>query len=255
MTDKKRLEKLIEDGEQLVGKNATSDMPEFSAWLTNVERFLSNKFGQESIELRKVKMRVFGPIATVIGFHHDNSIECVRDIKATILELKGYFEEEAEDIAETIGTVGQTPLFSNRVFIVHGHDGEIKESVARLLERQNIKPIILNEQANQGQTIIEKFERHSDVGAAVVLFTNDDIGYAKDSDSRMPRARQNVVFETGFFMGKLGRSRVIIIAEKGIEIPSDLNGVVYTDRGNWQIEVCKELKEMGYSIDSDKLVG
>ena len=71
----------------------------------------------------------------------------------------------------------------------------------------------------------------------------------------MPRARQNVVFEAGYFMGKLGRDRVVIIAEKGIEIPSDLQGVVYTDRNNWQFDVCKELIAMGYKIDLNKLMG
>ena len=71
----------------------------------------------------------------------------------------------------------------------------------------------------------------------------------------MPRARQNVVFEAGYFMGKLGRDRVVIIAEKGIELPSDLQGVVYTDRNNWKYDICKELIAMGYNIDLNKLMG
>lgn len=254
MSDIRKLEKLIEDGEKLVDKRATSNLPEFAVWLTNVKRYLINRFGEKSLELREVRSRAFGPTATVIGSQHDDSIECVRDIQATILELKAYLEEEMTSSAE-INSQGDLPIkFANKIFIVHGHDGAIKEAVARLLEKQDIEPIILNEQANQGQTIIEKFERHSDVGAAVALFTNDDIGFAKDSDCQMPRARQNVVFEAGYFMGKLGRDRVVIIAEKGIEIPSDLQGVVYTDRNNWQFDVCKELIAMGYKIDLNKLV-
>lgn len=252
MNDIERLKRLISDGEELVSQRATSKMPEFTVWHTNVERFLAKKYGLESLELRKVRMRPFGPTATVIGARHDDSVECVRDMSSTLLELKGYLEEENDGNIQA-GEQVITP--SGRVFIIHGHDGEIKEAVARLLEKQGIEPIILNEQANQGQTIIEKFEKYADVSAAIALFTNDDIGSAKESDDIKPRARQNVVFEAGYFMGKLGRNRVILIAEKGIEIPSDLQGVVYTDRGNWQLEVCKELNIMGYTIDLNKLLG
>lgn len=66
------------------------------------------------------------------------------------------------------------------------------------------------------------------------------------------RARQNVVFESGYFMGRLGREKVILIANPEIEIPSDLQGVVYTNDKSWQIDVLKELKEIGYAIDFNK---
>jgi len=140
------------------------------------------------------------------------------------------------------------------VFIVHGHDGEMKEAVARLIENQGLRAIILNEQVNQGLTIIEKFEKYSDVGAAICLFTADDIGSAKTSDVEMSRARQNVVFETGYFIGKLGRERIIIIADKEVEIPSDLQGVVYSDSTYWRYEVLKGLDAIGYNIDMNKLL-
>lgn len=141
----------------------------------------------------------------------------------------------------------------SKVFIVHGHDGGLRDSVARLIERQDIKPIILFEQPNQGATIIEKFEKHSDVSAAICLFTADDIGRSKNEEEMKPRARQNVIFEAGFFIGKLGRENIIILADKGVEIPSDLQGVVYTDTTNWKFDVLKELKAIGYTIDYNKL--
>lgn len=141
-----------------------------------------------------------------------------------------------------------------KVFIVHGHNGEIKEAVARLIEKQEIQAIILHEQANQGATIIEKFERHSDVGCAICLFTADDYGRAKNETAENLRARQNVVFETGYFIGKLGRDKIVLIADKGVDIPSDLQGVVYTDSFSWQFSVLKELKAIGYNIDYNKLV-
>ena len=85
------------------------------------------------------------------------------------------------------------------------------------------------------------------------MFTADDLGRAKDESTDNTRARQNVVLETGYFMGKLGRNHVVILADDGIEMPSDLSGVVYTNTGNWKIDLLKELKDMGYTVDFNKL--
>ena len=141
----------------------------------------------------------------------------------------------------------------NRVFVVHGHDEALKEKVARLLEKQGLEAIILSEQANKGKTIIEKFEENSDVGAAICLFTGDDIGKEKSEAVEKQRARQNVVYEAGYFMGKLGRERVIMLVDEGVELPSDLQGVVYTDSESWKTEVLQELQSIGYEIDFNKL--
>ena len=145
------------------------------------------------------------------------------------------------------------PMNYAKVFIVHGHDGELKQSVARIIEKQGIEAVILSEQANQGKTIIEKFENYSDVGGAICLFTADDLGRSKESETDRARARQSVVFETGYFIGKLGRDHIVILADDGIEMPSDLSGVVRTNTGNWQFELLKELKAMGYAIDLNLL--
>lgn len=254
MNEIKKFVKLISEGEQLISERATSRLPEFKAWRTSVERLLTYKYGDKSVELRNFKSRPFGPTVWIGGIQHDDSIECIRDISATILELKTYLEESREG-DEGCAKAGVMEPISGKIFIIHGHDGELKEATARLLEKQGIEPIILNEQVNQGQTIIEKFEKNADAGAAIALFTNDDLGRSIMAETEQPRARQNVVFEAGYFMGKLGRNRVVVIAEKGIEIPSDLQGIVYTDRSNWQFEVCKELIAMGYSIDMNKLIG
>lgn len=125
--------------------------------------------------------------------------------------------------------------------------------MARIIEKQGIEAVILSEQANGGKTIIEKIEENSDVGAAICLFTGDDYGRAKDATSENLRARQNVVFEAGYFMGKLGRGNVILIASPDIEIPSDLQGVVYTNKDMWQTDVLRELKAIGYNVDFNKL--
>ena len=143
-------------------------------------------------------------------------------------------------------------LIYSKVFVVHGHDGELKQSVARIIEKQGIEAIILSEQANKGRTIIEKFEDYSDVSGAICLFTADDYGRAKKDETYNTRARQNVVLETGYFMGKLGRDHVVLLADKDIEMPSDLSGFVYTDTNNWEIDLLKELKAMGYDVDFNK---
>ncbi len=148
---------------------------------------------------------------------------------------------------------------TNKVFIVHGHDAETKESVARFIEKLKLAPIILHEQANSGKTIIEKFEVFSDVGFAVVLLTPDDVGGSKDnSNSINDRARQNVIMELGYFLGKLGRQRVCALYKAGVEIPSDYQGVVYTEidkSGAWKTKLAQELVEAGFSINLQALIG
>ena len=179
-------------------------------------------------------------------------------IRGYVITKLTYYQQAIKTMKKQDTKLEQAPkevkeIDMKKVFIVHGHNGEIKEAVARLIEKQGIQAIILHEQANQGATIIEKFERYSDVGCAVCLFTADDLGRAKNDVEEKSRARQNVVFETGYFIGKLGRNRVVLIADKGVEIPSDLQGVVYTETNGWQYSVLKELKAIGYNVDYNKL--
>ncbi|THV56270.1 nucleotide-binding protein [Chryseobacterium candidae] len=145
----------------------------------------------------------------------------------------------------------------NEIFIVHGHDNHLKVEVARTLEKLKLEPIILHEQSNNGKTIIEKFEKFSDVSFAVILLTADDLGNSKNNiDKPNKRARQNVIFELGYFIGKLGRENVMTLKEEGVEVPNDISGVVYTpydQQGNWKIELAKELKSTGFDIDINNL--
>lgn len=107
-----------------------------------------------------------------------------------------------------------------------------------------------------GRTIIEKFERNSEVGFAVILLTGDDEGKGADSaDSLRKRARQNVIFEFGYFLGKLGRSRVCALYEPGGEIPSDYQGVVYISLDTeeyWKFQLVRELKAAGIEVDANR---
>lgn len=168
-----------------------------------------------------------------------------------IRDYKLYFNHNTE-----IKTEVQMPITNNKVFIVHGHDDNSLNKVARFIERIGLEAIILHEQANGGRTIIEKIEAHSEVGFAVVLLTPDDLGKAKTSPELVPRARQNVILELGYFLGKIGRNRVCAMKSDEIEIPTDFMGVVWTNldpNESWKFALTKELKEAGYNIDISKL--
>jgi len=148
------------------------------------------------------------------------------------------------------------PSDKTKVFIVHGHDDGPRESVARFLEKMELHPIILHEQASRGMTIPEKLIAHGDVGFAVVLLTADDFGRAKASKEDSPRARQNVILELGYFVGRLGRDKVCALKKGGIELPSDYVGTVYInwdDGSAWKVELAKELRAAGYDVDLNKI--
>ncbi len=162
--------------------------------------------------------------------------------------------EPAEDHA--IQTTQRALAAGKRIFVVHGHDEGPKYEVTRFLERGGLDPIILHEKPDKGRTIIEKFEDYSDVAYAVVLLTSDDVGGIDRPDPKLqPRARQNVVFEFGFLMGKLKRDKVCALCQEGIERPSDIDGLLYIPldkNGAWKIRLRKELESAGLDIDLDK---
>ena len=145
----------------------------------------------------------------------------------------------------------------SKVFIVHGHDGEAKQAVARFIEKLGLEAIILHEQANAGNTIIEKIEEYTNVGFGIVLYTPCDLGASQEKkDELKPRARQNVVFEHGYLMGKIGRENVCALLKGDIETPNDISGVVYIkmDEGDgWKLAVAKEMKKSGYDVDLNKI--
>lgn len=148
------------------------------------------------------------------------------------------------------------PPFSRKIFIVHGHDDGARETVARFLERIGLEAVILHEQANQGRTIIEKVVANSDVGFAVVLLTPDDEGCVKGGTPE-PRARQNVLLELGYFIGRLGRDKVCALKRGTLEIPSDFAGVVWEtmdSNGGWKQALARELEAAGHSIDWNKVM-
>ena len=145
---------------------------------------------------------------------------------------------------------------SKQIFIVHGHD-KIKYEVARVIEHLKLKPIILDQEIDFGQTIIEKFEAKSiDAGFAIILLTGDDLGNekAKAKDTLNPRARQNVIFEMGYFMAMLSRHNVFLLYEEGVELPSDTKTIGYTSLNDeWKLKLVKALQACGYNVNASSL--
>jgi predicted nucleotide-binding protein len=176
-----------------------------------------------------------------------------------LLHIKKLFEGFIDQL-EVFGGTENTQhtdqniqLLSKKIFIVHGHDSQAKSDLAQILKRLEFEPIILHEKANEGMTLIEKLEKHSDVGYAFILLTPDDLGNVNGKkDEFLPRARQNVVFEFGLFVGKLGRKRVCCLYTGNVERPSDIDGLVYisfnSSINEVQLDIVKELRAAGYKV-------
>lgn len=148
-----------------------------------------------------------------------------------------------------------------QVFIVHGRDDGMKQTVARTIERLDLLPIILHEQNDKGLTIIEKFELNTHYAKyAIILLSPDDEGKILGPDEEVKgRARQNVVFEFGYFVGKIGRENVFVLVKNPneIEIPSDIHGLIYhtfDSQGKWRVELVSELIEAGFSVDPKSII-
>lgn len=140
---------------------------------------------------------------------------------------------------------------SDRVFIVHGHDIQALDQTELLIRRFGLTPIILRDSPSGGRTLIEKIEAYSDVGCAIVLLTPDDVG-GIDGSHLLPRARQNAIWEWGYLVAKLGRKQVICLYKAGVEMPSDLHGLVTIhvtdDVRDKADEIKRELKAGGYDV-------
>lgn len=150
-----------------------------------------------------------------------------------------------------------SPLDLTKVFIVHGRDELAKTETARFIEKLGFSAIILHELASSGKTIIEKIEAHTNVGFAIILYTPCDTGGLAGEKTQKSRARQNVVFEHGYLIGKLGRHNVCALVKGDVDTPNDISGVVYVplDSHNaWHLSVAKELRNAGYSFDMNKII-
>lgn len=249
LSDYEKLKGIINDAEKLIEKEVTSREPEFSAWHVSASRFLKSHFGDESYEFNDFQGCCFMPTVYVGEVSKEKDVvACQKGLKEAIAIFRTYLSEMEEDTQE----VNQNNFDNKKVFVVHGHDELRRDEVELFIGRIGLKPIILSNQPSEGATIIEKIESNTNVGFALVLYTACDLGKANEDNSELKfRARQNVVFEHGYLIAKLGRQRVLaLVADENIETPSDLSGVVYVQMNDdWKTKVKRELKSCGLEFD------
>jgi len=251
MTTARKLATLRQVVDEADEAAASSDQTE--DWWRRAIAALRSTMGGAHPSVAAAEKARFSPVMMWAGMSqqlYDNARKA--GVKSVTALLKGaILEVEATTEEETMPSSRAGP-FGPGIFLVHGHDSAMKLEVADFIERiTGRRPVILHEQADQGRTIIEKFEDHaSEAGFAIILLTADDEGGVRGTGRLNPRARQNVVLEFGFFIGKLGRSRVVALYEDGVELPSDLQGVLYKKlSGNWQMELTEELSAAGISVE------
>lgn len=266
-----RLQKALDAISEL--KQLPYDSPKFTKWRRDTRIAITNTFGDNSRHTSEFGTINYAPnndpvVLALFSKDRTRTPDSISqrayvkglDLAAQILEsmideIKEYWEDENQTSPSPAAQENERTN-TNEVFVIHGRDEGTRAMVARFLEQLRLKPVILDEQSNQGLTIIEKFERHAQVGFAVALLTPDDVGSLQGDGSNLnPRARQNVIFELGFFIGKLGREGVCALTKGNVEIPSDYAGVVYIplgDSGAWKFQLVKELKAVGFEVDANK---
>tara|TARA_R110002095_G_scaffold51046_1_gene44679 strand:- start:935 stop:1690 length:756 start_codon:yes stop_codon:yes gene_type:complete len=216
----------------------------YDRWRSKVSAFLRSAFDYDTLENFLNIARDGDP------YGMDAGVSFLKGLMANHLSILSCDSNEVQTNTQSI---------TGRVFIVHGHDTELKVTVARFLEHLNLAPIILHEKPNSGNTIIEKFESYSNVEFAIVLLTPDDVGSAKaEKPLLQKRARQNVIFEFGYFIGKLGRDRVCALHCDDIELPSDYHGVLYIkvdSEGAWKTKLAQEFVQASLHFSVEGLLG
>ncbi|MBI3817448.1 MAG: nucleotide-binding protein [Planctomycetes bacterium] len=253
------VDKQIEEGEKILNRFAGDSNSREEAYLLWDDR---NEFLLKSllsgIDLSANYCRRGKSMRTVRAFLQRETSE---DLRSGIIELRRIRQRiELNELPNSPSprTRGSVDTGSKKVFVVHGHDDEMKITVARFLEKLGLDAIILHEQLNQGRAVFEKLEDYADITFAVVLLSPDDEGRDKNGDCvPSSRARQNVILELGYFWGTLGRPRVFLLLKNSVKWPSDYHGIIYEPfdaAGAWKQRLAKELAAAGVSFDSKKLL-
>ncbi len=243
----------------------SADSLEFKRWHKDTVHAIGKVFFPSMEEREEFEKIQFDDAAYIFGDDLDSQeqrkiflrgLSEAKFMLNSLIERINDFWPQNQELSTLDRSSKEVDRRSISIFVVHGHDKEAKETVARFLQKHQLNVIILHERASKGRTIIEKIEENDDVGYAVVLLTPDDIGAPSDQPKNLrSRARQNVIFEFGYFISKLGRENVCALVVDDIEKPSDYDGVVYIrmDKADgWKLELMRELKSAGIDIDANK---
>jgi len=262
-----KLQRLVVDGKTFSYENCStksiygypsSFSAEFIAWRTRVANLLQTTFGAESAPIRVLDDAL---AVTVLGNGPEKFNEMIGKLLGALQGAADILEDDqfGETLDLSTQVLDATPTGSNKVFVVHGHDTQAKNELEILLREIGLDPIVLHRQPDEGRTIIEKIEKHSGVGYSFVILTPDDVAYSAAEDALADgvrqkewRARQNVILELGYFLGRLGRSRVCCLYRKPVTLPSDMSGVLYKpfERSVQEAgySIIKELRAVGYNV-------
>lgn len=261
------LKKRVEELDSLPPRlSKTDDLSEFNKWKLNTKSTIENIFyGTRYLDFEKIRYTIFSlnhiSESQEIEAHHKGLKDAKGMIESYIKEIDEFWKDDNIVVTQQPKQIIKQPTLpqaikekSKDIFIVHGHDDGLVAKVQLFLSKIGLKGIVLHEQANLGKVILEKLEHYTNVDFAIVLYTPCDLGKAKDDEELKARARQNVVFEHGYLMGKLGRENVAFLVDGKIETPGDISGAVYSSVSNhWQFEILKELKAVGYDVDANNL--
>ena len=241
-------------------KQLRYDSPEFTEWQRNTNIALVYTFGESSEHVKEFQNVSYRPSvyslrtrSYAFSQSHSKGLDsAAARLRSMIHEVQEYWDSPQEPaVAEA--PENPQPVNTNRVFVIHGRDLGTRDTVASFLRKLDLEPVILAEQPNRGRTVIEKFEEHVQDDFAVALLTPDDVG-GLSNDELQPRARQNVIFEFGYCIGKFGRGRVFALVKGEPEIPSDYSGVLYIpmdERGAWKMELIREMNSAGFNINAN----
>jgi predicted nucleotide-binding protein len=269
---KSKLSEIIETGRELFNRSITNvpelekNQKDFYSWEDYNSEYLKQVFNNENNQYKKAYDNT-NNFDIYLGNGDYSPNQKLKELKDDISN-KVTFLERLLDKVDLLKSAVEKPLpkvitsktvdsNNTNIFIVHGHNLAVQESVARTLQKLGLNPIILSEQPNAGNTIIEKFEANSDVGFAVILLTDDDEGKSKTDIDLKNRARQNVILELGYFIGRIGRKRVLPLHSEGVELPSDIHGLSFIpiDKADtWKFALVRELKEAGYNVDANSIL-
>ncbi|RYV02079.1 hypothetical protein SOPP22_10925 [Shewanella sp. OPT22] len=244
--------------EGLYGKEEGSEKQDWFDWKTRAINVILSVMSEDSPSYISAssynKPRDYGTT-------YQYAVQTKEDLEIALNNTKNALLEDKYGELKQEKSISRDPTLSNKVFIVHGHDETLKTDVERFIHEIGLEPVVLHRQVDNGNTVIEKFEENSsDIGYAFILLTPDELAYTvdqkdlPDEDRKTElRARPNVIFEFGYFVGKLTRKRVCCLLKGGVSMPSDLAGVVYKNVDNGVesvgLAVMKQLRTAGYKIN------